>query len=119
MEASYFLSILSILSDLADFFLPSFFLPSFFLSDFLSILVLSDFFSILPPLSCASAAKLVAANIAATRTATSCFMSSLSGGLSNVRPAQRRSPVRLTREPDDRLTRAAEPFVNQSSSLQG
>src|SRR5918912_2613706 len=77
-DAGYFLSIedfLSILSD--DFFLPSFFLPSFFLPSFLSILVvLSDFLSILPALSCASAAKLVAANIAATRTATSCFMSS-------------------------------------------
>src|SRR5437763_17162192 len=32
----------------------------------------------------------------------------LSGGLSNVRPAPRRSPLRITREADDRLTRAAE-----------
>src|SRR5438067_9267089 len=42
----------------------------------------------------------------------------LSGGLSNVRPAARRSPLRITREADDRLTRAAELFVNQSSRLQ-
>src|SRR2546423_12176689 len=91
--AGYFLSIedfLSILSD--DFFLPSFFLPSFFLPSFLSILVLlSDFFSILPPLSCASAAKLVAANIAATRTATSCFMSSPSLVVGKDRPQRAQS----------------------------
>src|SRR5439155_3491715 len=72
IEAGYFLSILSILS---DFFLPSpfffsiFFLPSFFLSIFFSILSDLSIF-----LSCATAAKLMAANIAATTTATNCFI---------------------------------------------
>src|SRR5438270_10450256 len=120
--AGYFLSIedfLSILSD--DFFLPSFFLPSFFLPSFLSILVLlSDFFSILPPLSCASAAKLVAANIAATRTATSCFMSSPSLVVGTKKTGlKERSPSRLTRQPDNPLTipaRDAEVVVNQPNS---
>src|SRR5882672_8873567 len=100
MEAGYFLSILSILSDdLDDFFLSDdFFLPDDFLSDFLSILLLSAFLSILPALSCASAAKLVAANIAATRTATSCFIVIPFSGCVG-KTGLWRSPLPITRRP--------------------
>src|SRR4051794_23770740 len=64
------------------FLASAFFLPSF-LAAFLSPDFLSDFFSIAEDflsmpfesfLSCATAAKLVAANSAATRTANSCFI---------------------------------------------
>src|SRR3954462_9308248 len=113
--AGYFLSIEDFLSD--DFFLSDFFLSDdFFLLSFLSIFVLlSDFFSVLPLLSCASAAKLVAANIAATRTATSCFMSSPSLVVVGKTGLKERSPSPVTRDPDERLTEA-EVVVNQPDS---
>ena len=59
----------------------------FDLSDFFSMELEPDFFS-MPFLSCASAAKLVAANIAATRTVKSCFIASSpsSGGYMEDRP---------------------------------
>src|SRR3954447_7387095 len=79
IEAGYFLSILSA-DFFSDFFFSDFFLLSFLAVDFLSILsvLASDFFSILSILSiflsCATAAKLMAANTAATRTAKNCFI---------------------------------------------